>query len=129
VAAQADPKLRTYAARFTLDAPPSWLALGMTAMVSLDWPGNSPVATLPVAALADRGQGPIVWTVDQGSGALAAHPVAVVALRQTTAVVGGLWDGALVVSVGVQKLDSAARVRVAEVRPAPSAPLATHASE
>jgi hypothetical protein len=69
--------------------------------------------------IADRGAGPMVWTVDAQSGRLTAQPIDLHALRQSTAVVGGLTDGALVVSLGTQKLDPAALVRVAEIRPAP----------
>lgn len=117
LAPQADSSLRTYAARFALDQPPVWLALGMTATVTLRADSADRAALLPAAALHDRGQGPMVWTVDQAAGRVTAQPVRVRALRSDTAVVDGVPDGALVVALGVQKLDPAARVRVTEVRP------------
>lgn len=120
----ADSKLRTYSARFALDgvAPP-WLALGMTASVYLHRPdsGQGKAASLPVAALADRGGGQIVWVVDPYTGAVAARPVQVRALGQERALLSGLKDGELVVGLGVQKLDPAARVKVVDIRPAPGA--------
>ena len=60
----------------------------------------------------------MVWTVDAQSGRLSAHPVKIQALHDTTARVSGLEEGALVVSIGVQKLDPALKVRVADIRPA-----------
>jgi len=119
VAAQADGKLRTYAVRFTIADPPPWIALGMTATVKLDLPGDTPVATLPAAAIADRGAGPMVWTVNAQSGRLTAQTIDLRVLRQSTAVVAGLSEGQLVVSLGTQKLDPAALVRVAETVPLP----------
>ena len=119
LAPQADPQLRTYTARFSIDDPPDWVALGMTATVTLSGSGGGlPVADLPAAALTDRGDGPMVWTVDAQSGRLSAHPVKIQALHDTTARVSGLEEGALVVSIGVQKLDPALKVRVADIRPA-----------
>ena len=115
---QADAQLRTYTARFTLIDPPGWMALGMTATVELSEDGGPPVADLPAAALTDRGGGPMVWIVDAASGRLRAQPVTIQALREETVRVSGLEDGALVVSAGVQKLDPALKVRVADIRPA-----------
>jgi RND family efflux transporter MFP subunit len=110
LAPAADGKLRTYTARYVLSAAPAWVALGMTATLQR-------LATLPAAALIDRGQGPMVWTVQDG-GTLAAHPVELRRLEQDRVVVAGLAGGEQVVAVGGQKLDPAARVRVADTRPA-----------
>ncbi len=45
-----------------------------------------------------------------------ARPVKVRAWRQDRALVSGLHTGELVVALGVQKLDPASRVKVAEIR-------------
>jgi len=119
VSPSADPKLRTYTARFTIEDPPAWLALGMTASIALTSEAGAPLATLPASALADRGEGPAVWIVDPGTGRLTSQTVRVQAIRQDTALVTGVPDGAMVVTLGVQKLDPAARVRIAENRPGP----------
>jgi RND family efflux transporter MFP subunit len=113
LAAAAAPGLRTYAARFTLDAPPSWTAIGMSATLSLR--GNLPdgLAAIPAAALADRGQGPIVWVID--GSAVVARPVKIVSLRQDRAVVTGVAPGETIVALGGHKLDPAARVRIARL--------------
>jgi RND family efflux transporter MFP subunit len=120
---QADARLRTYPARFTLADPPDWLALGMTATVRLTLPAPpdaAPVAVLPVSALADRGSGPMVWLVDPATSRLSPRPVQVRVLREHEAIVAGLPDGALVVSLGVQKLDPAAKVAIADIRKTPT---------
>ena len=117
LAPAADGKLRTYAARYTIDTPPGWLALGMSATLHLPGAEQQAVATLPAAALVDRGQGPMVWAV-RDEGRLVSRPVQVRRVQQDRVVVSGLSDGEMVVAIGGQKLDPAARVRVADVRPA-----------
>jgi RND family efflux transporter MFP subunit len=118
LAPSANPGLRTYAARYTLSDTPAWLAMGMTATVRLAGAaGGQGLAALPASALTDRGSGPMVWVVEADRGALEPRPVTVQALRQDRAFVAGLKQGELVVTLGVQKLDPLARVRVAEIRP------------
>jgi RND family efflux transporter MFP subunit len=117
LAPAADGKLRTYAARYVIDNPPDWVALGMTATLHLPGADAAGNATLPASALIDRGQGPMVWEVAD-AGKLIARPVHVRRLQQDRVVVSGLSDGDLVVALGAQKLDPAARVRVSDERPA-----------
>jgi len=113
LAAAATPGLRTYAARFTLEAPPPWLAIGMSATLMLRAPVPDGLASLPTAALADRGQGPIVWII--AGDTVAARPVKIVALRQDRALVTGVAPGETIVALGGHKLDPAARIRVASL--------------
>jgi multidrug efflux system membrane fusion protein len=117
VAPAADGKLRTYAARYVLHDAPAWVALGMTATLHLPGATTTRVADLPASALIDRGSGPMVWAV-QPNGTLRAQRVAVHRLDQDRVVLSGLSAGEQVVVLGVQKLDPAARVRVADTRPA-----------
>jgi RND family efflux transporter MFP subunit len=117
LAPTADGKLRTYAARYTIDTPPAWLALGMSATLHLPGASDAGIATLPAAALIDRGQGPMVWAVE-AAGKLVSRPVQVRRLQQDRVVVAGLKDGEMVVALGAQKLDPAAQVRIADERPA-----------
>jgi multidrug efflux system membrane fusion protein len=116
VAPAADGKLRTYAARYVLHDAPAWVALGMTATLHLPGAVTTRVADLPAAALIDRGNGPMVWTVE-ANGTLRAQSVQVRRLDQDRVVLSGLAGGERVVAVGAQKLDPAARVRVADTRP------------
>ncbi len=108
--------LRTYTARYVLADAPAWVALGMTATLHLPAASDGRVATLPLAALIDRGDGPGVWQVT-AEGRVRAHKVTVRRLEQDRAVVTGLAGGEQVVALGAQKLDPAARVRVADIRP------------
>jgi len=117
LAPAADGRLRTYTARYVLADAPAWVALGMTATLHLPAAAADRVATLPAAALIDRGDGPSVWQVT-ADGALRAQKVGLRRLEQDRVVVTGLSDGEQVVALGAQKLDPAARVRVADIRPA-----------
>ena len=122
VAPAADPKLRTYTARYSIQfppgqSPPAWLAIGMTATLPIAAPPGETLARLPSAAITDRGAGPMVWVVDPPTGRLEPRPVTIRALQQDTTLVTGLRDGERVVALGVQKLDPAARVRIADTRP------------
>jgi RND family efflux transporter MFP subunit len=115
VAPQADTALRTYAARFSLDGAPDWVALGMTGTVRLTRRGEV-AASLPLSALHDRGQGPMVWRVLE-QGRIEAVPVTVRALAEQTAEVSGaLEPGDRVVAMGPQLLDPGQRVRVVQTR-------------
>ena len=113
LAAAATPGLRTYAARFTLAAPPPWLAIGMSATLTLQAKLPDGLAALPAAALSDRGQGPIVWVIDGNT--VTARPVKIVALRQDRALVTGVAPGETIVALGGHKLDPAAKVRIASL--------------
>lgn len=119
VAPEADAALRTYAARFTLIDAPDWVALGMTATLRLTRE-IAPVASVPLTALHDRGQGPMVWRLVEG-GRVEAVPVAIRALADGTAeVTGALENGERVVALGPQLLDPESRVRVVGTRIAAS---------
>ena len=113
-AGAADPKLRTYLARYALETQPTGLAIGMTATVTLSQAEQaSDVTLVPLAALADRGAGQAVWLV-KPDGGVVARPVQVLALRATTALVTGLAPGDEVIAMGVQKIDPQSRVRIAD---------------
>jgi RND family efflux transporter MFP subunit len=114
VAPQADPVLRTYAARFSLPDAPPWAALGMTGTIRLS-AESEPVALLPASALHDRGQGPMVWKVE--GARLRAVPVEVARLGETqVALRGALVEGDRVVALGPHLLDAGATVRVVQTR-------------
>lgn len=115
VAPQADTLLRTYAVRFALPDAPDWVALGMTGTVRLAV-AREAAATLPLTALHDRGQGPMVWRV-LGDGRIEAVPVSVRAMAETTVELSGpLAAGDKVVSMGPQLLDPGQRVHVVQTR-------------
>jgi RND family efflux transporter MFP subunit len=111
----ADAATRTYQARFTILDPPQRLDFGMTATVTLADPEADRVARLPLSALYNQGNGPSVYVVDPASGALTLKPVEVVGYESNEVLLrGGLAPGEMAVTLGVQKLDPAQRVRIAE---------------
>lgn len=115
VAPQADAALRTYAVRFALPEAPDWVALGMTGTVRLTRAAE-PAATLPLSALHDRGQGPMVWRV-LPQGRIESVGVTIRALaEQTVEVAGPLSPGDQVVAMGPQLLDPGQTVRVVQSR-------------
>ena len=136
LAPSASASTRTYRARFTITAPPPGagpvrmeLRIGMTAELRLALPGRVSAAELPLSALLMTGANtdgtarPAVWLADAKTGALTRQPVTLLSQTTETVRVAGLADGALVVSVGAQKLDGGM-----QVQPVPR-PLAALAGE
>ncbi|HLH51464.1 MAG TPA: efflux RND transporter periplasmic adaptor subunit [Roseiarcus sp.] len=108
----ADPTTRTYEARYSLIAAPDSVALGMSASVKLALAAEK-VARAPLGAILDQGQGPMVWIVDEASGAIRPAKVQVVAYDGESALIaGGAPEGALIVALGAHKLDPSQKVRV-----------------
>lgn len=104
---------RTFRARYAMGPLPAgtpW-RMGMSAELLLRQPGRSPGAQLPVSALLMTGASPAVWLVEPSTDALLRTPVEVLSQGTDHVRLGGLADGAWVVSVGVQKLDAGMKVR------------------
>ena len=98
----ADPATRTYAARIRLLSPPPEVRLGMTARVALDNAADSGVL-VPLSAVIDLGQGPLVRVVKDGK--VASRPVQVGQFREDgVAIAGGLQAGELIIVSGAGKL-------------------------
>lgn len=127
LAPSANATARTTRARYALAAPAEGapLRMGMTATVVLQQPGRQSGAELPLGALlvtttpsdgataatASSSSGPSVWLVDAKTGALKRQPVQLLSQTTDQVRVAGLADGALVVTVGAQKLDAGLTVR------------------
>ncbi|MCT9000365.1 efflux RND transporter periplasmic adaptor subunit [Chelativorans intermedius] len=119
VAPEADPASRTYRVRFSIPQADETVRLGMTATLSLTKGAPDPVARIPMTALLDDGRGPVVFVVDPASSTLERRPVVVEAYRSEEAIVSaGLKEGEEIVTLGVQKLEDGAQVRVARTRTA-----------
>jgi len=113
-----DPLTRTYQARFALpDAGPG-VELGMTATVYLTPVDTTPGFVLPLSSLLRQSDRPAVWVVGRAAGRPTLTPVEVREYRQESVVIAaGVKPGDLVVTAGVQKIDSGMVVRPwAEVR-------------
>jgi multidrug efflux pump subunit AcrA (membrane-fusion protein) len=87
--------------------------LGMTAMLILSEPSSERVARVPLSALFDQGAGPSVYVADPATGAVTLKPVRVKAYESNDVLIsGGVDEGAKVVTLGVQKLNPAEKVKV-----------------
>jgi RND family efflux transporter MFP subunit len=112
VAPSADPATRTYLAKFSLPDAGESVSLGMTATLTLADPATTRVARLPLSALFSEGGDPSLYIVDD-TGEVVLKPVAVKSYESNCVVIsGGVDEGAKVVTLGVQKLDPAQKVRV-----------------
>jgi RND family efflux transporter MFP subunit len=76
LAPAADATTRTYAARFSLPDADGDVALGMSATLTLLDPHSPQVAKVPLSALFNQGDGPVLWTV-AANGTLALKHVTV----------------------------------------------------
>ena len=127
LAPSANAATRTTRARYALAAPAqsSDLHMGMSAEVRLQQVGRISGAELPLGALLvtntndNAGKasesasiaGPSVWLVEAKTGALRRQAVQLLSQSIDQVRVAGLEDGALVVSVGAQKLDAGLKVQ------------------
>src|SRR4051795_11510042 len=112
IAPAADPATRTYLAKFSLPDAGDSVSLGMTATLTLADRVAERVAKLPLSALYSQGGDPSLYVVD-ASGDIVLKPVAVKSYETNCVVIsGGVDEGARVVTLGVQKLDPAQKVRV-----------------
>ena len=127
LAPSANPATRTTRARYApgVQAEGSDLRMGMSAEVRLQQAGRISGAELPLGALLvtnsndNAGKssagaeiaGPSVWLVDAKTGALKRQAVQLLSQSTDQVRVAGLADGALVVSVGAQKLDAGLNVQ------------------
>jgi RND family efflux transporter MFP subunit len=112
VAPSADPATRTYLAKFSLPGADDHVSLGMTATLILADPATERVARLPLSALFSEGGEPSFYVVD-AAGEIALKPVTVKSYESGDVVIsGGVSEGDKVVTLGVQKLDPAQKVRI-----------------
>jgi RND family efflux transporter MFP subunit len=112
IAPAADPATRTYLAKFSLPDAGDSVSLGMTATLTLSDSATERVAKLPLSALYSQGGDPSLYIVDD-KGDVTLQPVTVKSYESNNVVIsGGVDEGAKVVALGVQKLDSAQKVRI-----------------
>jgi RND family efflux transporter MFP subunit len=98
----ADQATRTYAARIRILNPTPEVRLGMTARVALDGAVESALL-IPLSAVIDAGQGPLVRIVKDGK--VASRPVTVVRFREDgVELSGGLAAGEQVIISGAGRL-------------------------
>ncbi|MCQ8242233.1 efflux RND transporter periplasmic adaptor subunit [Rhizosaccharibacter radicis] len=112
----ADPRTRTFEARFVMTGPGAAAPLGATVTVALPGgPGEAPTS-VPLDAVDDEGHGPGVWVVDERTSRVAYRPVQVLGFGEETAEIGhGLHRGDLIVATGGHELHDGERVRPTRV--------------
>ncbi|UEM21975.1 efflux RND transporter periplasmic adaptor subunit [Skermanella mucosa] len=115
----ADPVTRTFDARYVLDGEAARAPLGATVTVYLEGAAAPAAGTVPLGAVADRGDGPGVWVLDPGpepgGATVSFRPVWIGAVGgETVTLDGGVGVGERVVALGGRFLHEGQRVRVAE---------------
>lgn len=129
----ADPRTRTYEARYVLDGVTAAAPLGATVTVYLASGTVAATATaVPLSAINDEGRGPGVWVLDApaapgatdsgaaGTVQVAFRPVRIAQLGAESAILdGGLTAGEHIVALGGHELRAGQRVRVAGQESAP----------
>ena len=109
----ADPRTRTFEARYVLDGALAAAPLGATVTIAL--PGSTKTAgrAIPLAAVYDPGKGPGVWIVDPKSSTVSWRAVRLAAIGDETATVAqGLGGGERFVALGAHMLHQGQRVTV-----------------
>ena len=115
----ADPRTRTFEARYVLDGAAATAPLGTTVTIHLPDSRGAAAVQVPLAALTDRGQGPGVWVVAGASPQVTWRPVSVATLGvETAALSAGLGQGERFVALGAHLLHDGEAVRVAGDAPA-----------
>lgn len=107
----ADSVTRTYKTRVTLLEPLPKIGLGMTAKVKLGQKSAAEGVQIPLAAIYQTGDKPMVWIVKEGAVHL--QEVRVESFGDNEArIAAGLQDGDIIVTAGVHKLREGQPVRV-----------------
>lgn len=112
----ADPRTRTYEAKYVLSGPAAQAPLGSTMVVAL--PGQAGGAAArgveaPIGALYDPGKGPGVWVIDPRTSTVQWRAVQVASLgTETVTIASGLSGGDRFVALGAHMLHQGQKVRV-----------------
>ena len=109
----ADPRTRTFEARYVLGGALGHAPLGSTVILRIG--SEDPVGSgmaIPLAALTDTGAGPGVWVLDKVASAVRFRPVRLGALGDEQATVqSGLRAGETIVALGARLLHEGESVR------------------
>ncbi|WP_145144781.1 efflux RND transporter periplasmic adaptor subunit [Roseomonas gilardii] len=112
ISPQADPVTRTFRVRVGLINPPETMRLGSTVNGGIQIGGVSGIE-VPASALTRGSQGPAVWVVNGQDSTVALRPVEVARYDAARSIIaGGLQEGEVVVTAGVQTLRPGQKVRV-----------------
>lgn len=110
----ADPRTRTFEARYVLVGLAARAPLGSTVTIQLPDTKLGSSLEIPLAAIYDNGNGPGVWVVSGQEAQVSWRPVRLVGLGEETATIAsGLRPGERFVALGAHLLHQGERVRVA----------------
>ncbi|WP_372027364.1 efflux RND transporter periplasmic adaptor subunit [Tistrella mobilis] len=110
----ADPRTRTYEARYVLSGDSASAPLGATVTVEVAINGAAEGVRVPLAALNDDGSGSFLWIVTDGTK-LERRPVKIASLGADFATLAeGVAVGETAVATGGRFLRGSERIRVAE---------------
>ena len=109
-----DEVTRTYAARVTIQDPDAAVHLGMTATVFTPDIEGKQAIRLPLTAIHDTDGKPKVWIVDPSTSRVSPRAVKLGAAQKDTVLIAeGLKTGDIVVTAGVNQLNSGQKVKLA----------------
>lgn len=111
----ADPRTRTFEAKYVLSGAAAQAPLGATMVVTL--PAQTGMTSkgveAPIGALYDAGKGPGVWVIKPGASSVEWRPVRVSGVSaETVTIAEGLRGGEQFVTLGAHLLHQGQRVRV-----------------
>ena len=110
----ADPRTRTYEARYVLDGDLASAPLGATVMLRIATRPPDDEAEVPLSAVGDEGKGAGVWVIDPATSTVAFRPVQLRRIGVETATLGGgVRPGETIVALGGHLLHEGQRVEVA----------------
>lgn len=114
LSSSADPRTRTFEARYVLQGAASNAPLGATVRITLPGASNGTAMQVPLSALHDAGRGPGIWIVGSQDRRVRWRPVRIAGLSEESArISGGLNPGERFVAMGAHLLHQGELVRVA----------------
>jgi RND family efflux transporter MFP subunit len=111
----ADPRTRTFEARYVLEESLADAPLGSTVSIQISAGDSAPTLEVPIAAIFDPGKGPGVWRVEGETPRVRWRAVQVAGIGdEAAAVIGELEPGDRIVALGAHLLHEGESVRLAE---------------
>ncbi len=115
----ADPRTRTFEARYVLEGDGAAAPLGATVSLRLDSVEGDAATQVPLGAIDDEGKGPGIWIIDPKTSEVHFRLVRVRTLGEETAVLSeGARLGEQIVAAGGHFLHEAERVQLVTARTA-----------
>jgi RND family efflux transporter MFP subunit len=108
----ADPRTRTFEARYVLEGDAALAPIGSTVTVWIRDPAAATSAVVPIGAIVDQGGETGVWVVDRDSSTVSLRRVTLVGLGEESATVSGVTPGTPVAALGAHLLHEGEEVRI-----------------